>query len=81
MADVFRRLLLQVVIEGFKSYKDQTTLDPFSNKVNVIGAGGRLPLSLPVVGGCCRRLSSPPWLVGVCTIVMIAFGGAEACPW
>ena len=28
----------QVIIEGFKSYKDQTATDPFSNAVNVIGA-------------------------------------------
>ncbi|PSC68878.1 structural maintenance of chromosomes 3 [Micractinium conductrix] len=31
----------QVVIEGFKSYKDQTVLEPFSSKVNVVvGANG-----------------------------------------
>ena len=28
---------LQVIIEGFKSYKDQTRTDPFSNKINAIG--------------------------------------------
>ncbi|KAK9807008.1 hypothetical protein WJX72_010649 [[Myrmecia] bisecta] len=31
----------QVIIEGFKSYKDQTVLDPFSPKINtVVGANG-----------------------------------------
>lgn len=31
----------QVVIEGFKSYKDQTVLEPFSNRINcVVGANG-----------------------------------------
>lgn len=29
--------LVQVIIQGFKSYKDQTTIDPFSPKHNVIG--------------------------------------------
>lgn len=28
---------LQVIVEGWKSYKDQTILEPFSPKVNVIG--------------------------------------------
>ncbi|EFN59380.1 hypothetical protein CHLNCDRAFT_13527, partial [Chlorella variabilis] len=33
--------LSQVVIEGFKSYKDQTILEPFSNRINcVVGANG-----------------------------------------
>jgi hypothetical protein len=27
----------QVIIEGFKSYKDQTAAEPFSNKINVVG--------------------------------------------
>jgi chromosome segregation ATPase len=26
-----------VIIEGFKSYKDQTVLEPFSNKINCVG--------------------------------------------
>ncbi|DBB00026.1 hypothetical protein WJX77_003476 [Trebouxia sp. C0004] len=31
----------QVIIEGFKSYKDQTIAEPFSNKINtVVGANG-----------------------------------------
>lgn len=30
-------LLLQVIIEGFTSYKDQLIADPFSPKINVIG--------------------------------------------
>ena len=29
--------LLQVTIQGFKSYKDQTVADPFSEKINVVG--------------------------------------------
>lgn len=28
---------LQVLVEGFKSYKDQTRTEPFSNKLNTIG--------------------------------------------
>jgi AAA15 family ATPase/GTPase len=28
----------QVIIEGFKSYKDQTITEPFSPKINCIGA-------------------------------------------
>ena len=28
----------QVIIEGFKSYKDQTIAEPFSNKINTVGA-------------------------------------------
>lgn len=27
----------QVIIEGFKSYKDQTIAEPFSNKINTVG--------------------------------------------
>lgn len=31
----------QVIIEGFKSYKDQLVIDPFSEKINVVvGANG-----------------------------------------
>ncbi len=31
----------QVIIEGFKSYKDQTIAEPFSPKINVVvGANG-----------------------------------------
>lgn len=30
----------QIVIEGFKSYKDQTIAEPFSPHINVIGAWG-----------------------------------------
>ena len=30
-------LVLQVIIEGFKSYKDQTVAEPFSQKINVVG--------------------------------------------
>ena len=36
----------QVIIEGFKSYKDQTISDPFSDKINVIGAA-EYPACLP----------------------------------
>ena len=42
-----------MVIEGFKSYKDQTILDPFSNKVNVVGESiATLPLAAAGAGGC-----------------------------
>lgn len=34
-----------MIIEGFKSYKDQTVLEPFSNKINVVGERRR--------GACC----------------------------
>ncbi len=31
----------QVIIEGFKSYKDQLVIDPFSERINVVvGANG-----------------------------------------
>lgn len=30
-------LSVQVVIEGFKSYKDQTIIEPFSENINVVG--------------------------------------------
>jgi hypothetical protein len=33
---------LQVVIEGFKSYKDQTVLEPFSNRINCVGEASAL---------------------------------------
>jgi len=29
----------QVIIEGFKSYKDQLIVDPFSEKINVVVGG------------------------------------------
>jgi hypothetical protein len=32
----------QVIIEGFKSYKDQTITEPFSSKINCIGACGAI---------------------------------------
>ena len=28
-----------MVIEGFKSYKDQTIIEPFSRNINVVGEG------------------------------------------
>lgn len=36
---VYNRLVsaVKVIIEGFKSYKDQTAAEPFSNKINVVG--------------------------------------------
>jgi hypothetical protein len=37
LTDVFARSLLQVVIEGFKSYREETSTEPFSPKVNVVG--------------------------------------------
>jgi hypothetical protein len=36
--------LVQVVIEGFKSYKEEISTEPFSPKVNVVG---KPPLLLP----------------------------------
>ena len=30
-------LYFQVIIQGFRSYRDQTIIDPFSSKHNVIG--------------------------------------------
>lgn len=30
----------QVIIQGFRSYRDQTIVDPFSSKHNVIGECG-----------------------------------------
>jgi predicted ATPase len=46
----------QVIIEGFKSYKDQLVIDPFSEKINVVvGANGS--------GKVRARGSSTPWLV------------------
>ena len=44
---------LQVVIEGFKSYKDQTILDPFSNKVNVVGES--------IATSFCAGRPAPAW--------------------
>lgn len=32
-----RWCLVQVIIQGFRSYRDQTVVDPFSPKHNVIG--------------------------------------------
>lgn len=29
--------VFQVIIQGFRSYRDQTVVDPFSSKHNVIG--------------------------------------------
>lgn len=28
---------IQIIIEGFKSYKDQTAAEPFTSKINVVG--------------------------------------------
>lgn len=33
----------QVIIQGFRSYRDQTIVDPFSSKHNVIGKFWYLP--------------------------------------
>ena len=35
----------QVIIEGFKSYKDQTITEPFSPKINCIGASFRATMA------------------------------------
>lgn len=32
-----RSSVVQVIIQGFRSYRDQTVVDPFSPKHNVIG--------------------------------------------
>jgi hypothetical protein len=32
---------VQVIIEGFLSYKDQLIADPFSPKINVVGEAAR----------------------------------------
>lgn len=34
---MFVRFWLQVIIEGFKSYKEQVATEPFSSKVNCVG--------------------------------------------
>ena len=40
-SEIVETLLLvcckQVIIEGFKSYKDQTIVEPFSRNINVVG--------------------------------------------
>ena len=36
----------QVIIQGFKSYRDQTRTDPFSDKINVIGEHSRRNVQL-----------------------------------
>jgi AAA15 family ATPase/GTPase len=41
-----------VVIEGFKSYKDQVISEPFSSGINIVGEADALP---------CWLL--PPWLL------------------
>jgi predicted ATPase len=49
----------QVIIEGFKSYKDQLVIDPFSEKINVVvGANGS--------GKVRARVWSVPRLVRRC---------------
>jgi hypothetical protein len=40
----FSRLPVQVIIEGFKSYREEISTEPFSPKVNVVG---KLPLPFP----------------------------------
>lgn len=63
-------LILQVVVEGWKSYKDQTVLEPFSPKVNVIGeqvpSGGTAPIAStpalrthPLCRLACSELAAP----------------------
>ena len=32
-----RKLFFQVIIQGFRSYRDQTIIEPFSPKHNIIG--------------------------------------------
>lgn len=49
----------QVIIEGFKSYKDQTISDPFSDKINVIGEAGP-PASVLAAPAATHLLSSAP---------------------
>lgn len=48
-------MCLQVIIEGFLSYKDQLIADPFSPKINVVGEG-RLLLAADMSGpGQCSK--------------------------
>lgn len=62
-------LPFQVIIEGFKSYKDQTVSDSFSPGVNVVGElngrageGGGVPRSLAVSRTSHAVLLTPPLL-------------------
>lgn len=41
----FISILLQVIIQGFKSYREQTVIDPFHKGHNVVGELAK-PLSL-----------------------------------
>lgn len=43
----------QVVIEGFKSYKDQTISEPFDQHINVVGKQGVI----------CVLIIQQKWLV------------------
>jgi hypothetical protein len=58
---------MQVVIEGFKSYREETSTEPFSPKVNVVGKSMLLlvmNLAIPV-----SRVLAGAWLTeGVVTI-------------
>ena len=55
---------LQVIIEGFKSYKDQTVSESFSPGVNVVGRrGGRASREARAwlgAAGATARLPPPP---------------------
>ncbi len=62
--------MLQVIVEGWKSYKDQTVMEPFSPKVNVIGeqlpSGGTAPIAStpalrthPLCRLACSELAEP----------------------
>lgn len=47
----------QVIIEGFKSYKDQTITEPFSPKINCIGVFRGLVICSPPSSAALERRS------------------------
>ena len=46
----------QVIIEGFKSYKDQIAVEPFSNKVNVVGTYVGLYMDSDIMDGMMKMM-------------------------
>ena len=47
---LFFSLIMQVIIQGFRSYRDQTIIEPFSPKHNIIGK------DLMLQGLCFQKL-------------------------
>ncbi len=70
-----------MVIEGFKSYKDQTILEPFSNRINCVGERRRCLPPFNVFGPrsvLLAILSTSLVLIMAAAAVLLAQPGSAA---